>query len=198
MIVTKKGRFSLLVGAVSILAVIFTVRTGIFCQRARCLIPDPVNQFKPAEIYKDEYRIFQSKYVNGDLIARLLVETGINQFQSEAKINEHVRIIKTLYENRTSPYPGQISQEIVCQDGYKPVFGEKVINGIKVAHLTGFMTERFTFGACVDDLLTHRGIIAWFRCDKINTFNQIEFVLPKDYSGIDTNLDWWFNKINCR
>lgn len=198
MIVTRKGRFRLLAGAVSILAVIFIVRTGIFCQKPKCLIPDPINQFKLSEIYKDENRIFQAQYINGDLIARLMVETGINQSLSETKINEYVRTIKTLYENKTSPYPGQVSQKIVCQEGYKPIYGEKNFNGIKVTYLTGFMTGRFTFGACVDDLLTRRGIIAWFRCDKINTFNQVEFILPKNYPAVDSNLDRWFNKINCR
>jgi len=188
----------LLFGIVFIVTAILVAQNRIFCQKPRCLIPNPINQFRLVEVYKDDNRIFQAKYVNGDLIARLMVETGINQSQSETKINEYVRTIQTLYENRTSPYPGQVSQEIVCQEDYKPVYGEKNLNGIKVTYLTGFMTERFTFGACVDDLLTRRGVIAWFRCDRINTFNQIEFILPKNYPGVDNNLDQWFNKISCR
>ncbi len=88
--------------------------------------------------------------------------------------------LNALFEDRVSAYPGQASKEISCNQKYKPVIEKIAQNGTEIILARGMFTDRFTMGACVDDLLPYSGFIAWYWCPKTNILNQVEVISPKE------------------
>jgi len=68
----------------------------------------------------------------------------------------------------------------VCSDEYKPVFAEENINGIQVSYITGYFNKRMVLGACTEDQIFYKGILALFYCPETNQLFQLEIIAPSD------------------
>lgn len=158
------------------------------CQSTKCDIPEVLKRSKLSETYEDKPNRFRGLYENADSKVRIDIQARISQSQSGEIINLRIMALNALFEDRVSAYPGQVSREIACSQKYKPIIEKISQNNTEITLAKGLFTDRFTMGACVDDLLPYRGFIAWYWCSKTNTLNQVEVIGPKKNDKTDEIL----------
>ena len=158
------------------------------CQSAKCNIPEVLKRFKLSETYEDKPNRFRGLYENDNHKVRIDIQAKISQSQAGEIVRGREMALNALFEDRVSAYPGQISREITCSEKYKPMIEKIDQNGTETTLAKGLFTDRFTMGACVDDLLPNEGFIAWYWCSKTNTLNQVEVIGPKENDKTESIL----------
>ena len=94
-------------------------------------------------------------------------------------VSDKMFVIRTLYREIHSPYPGPLSNTIECAEEFKP---ERMEHPPFDYYLL-YATERLTYGACSWDLISYRVIMYFAFCEADNSFYQIELFIP---AGQDT------------
>lgn len=151
------------------------------CYDAKCRVPKFLSNLKQIEIYektKDRFRALYSGQIGK---VRLDLKSNVSNLQVQELFENRKASLESLFEERPATYPGTISRQTTCQQKYKPVIEKINQNNVEVTIAKNIMfTDRFTIGACVDDLLPNKGFIAWYWCQNTNTFYQVEALSPKD------------------
>lgn len=150
------------------------------CYDAKCRIPKFLSQLKQSEIYENNKNRFRALYSNQTEKVRIDIKTNINDSLAQELFKSRQTSLESLFEERPATYPGVISRQTTCQQKYKPVIENINQNNIDIIVAKDIMfTNRFTVGACVDDLLPNKGFIAWYWCPRIKSFYQVEYLQPK-------------------
>ena len=122
-------------------------------------------------------------------VLRIKAVEGIDKKSARVLVDNEITTINALYGAALSPYPGQISNEIVCDERFMPKFSTKQIGSLNYSYFSLFATERFTYGACSEDLISYNAILAWTYCNQKNAFYQFEFFSPEEnFSESNLNL----------
>lgn len=103
--------------------------------------------------------------------------TGIDKASADLLLEDEALTVKALYEAALSPYPGEISNQIVCNERFKPVFGTAEAK-LNFSYFALFATDRLTYGACSEDLVKYKAILAWAYCEKKKTLYRFELFAP--------------------
>ena len=119
---------------------------------------------------------------NGSAILKVGHARGIDVAKARQYIDEKRFGIESLYRSMPSPYPETITRTIECPDEFKPAF-----NMTESEHQDSFIyvlyaTERFTYGACSDDLIKYRAIFYLAYCREGNEIYNIELFMHPDES----------------
>lgn len=151
------------------------------CYDAKCRIPKFISKLKQVEVYEKNKNRFRALYSDQIKKVRLDIQTNINHSRAQELFRSRQASLESLFEERPATYPGTISRQTTCQQKYKPVVTKSDQNDAEITIANNMMfTDRFTMGACLDDLLPNKGFIAWYWCENTNTFYQIEALSPKD------------------
>lgn len=103
-------------------------------------------------------------------------------------------MIQSIYDSSFSPYPGAISNEIVCDPKFIPQLVSVDYRGLVIKYFIVYLSERLTYGVCVDDLARYRAVIAWAYCQTQSELRQLEFIAPKD-AGPEANQEFVIHNI---
>ena len=149
--------------------------------------------FELQETYKEDAVKKVFLYKNEENILRLKIIKNVDEDSAKNLINGEVLTMEALYGNALSPYPGAISNEIVCGSKFMPNKGNFFYNQVNATYFIAYLSERLTYGACAEDLAVYEGVISWAYCSKKREFRQMEFISPKN-SFSDAGID--FVKVN--
>lgn len=108
-----------------------------------------------------------------DKVLRIEAITGIGKASADMLMEDEALAVKALYEAALSPYPGEVSYLIVCNERFKPVFGTAEAK-LNFSYFALFATGRLTYGACSEDLVKYKAILAWAYCGKKETLYRLE------------------------
>lgn len=170
----------------------------LMCFIARCDFPKLPGDFLKTAIYQNTFTRFQAVYRRNDDVAQIDIQRKVPQDEARKSIYSKIELITNLYEKRFVAYPDIVSNEIVCSDSYKPIVGESNNQNSRVYYLVGLATNRFTFGACSDDLIAYKALVAWYWCSGSNSLIQLELMLPKDSSDADSEIQTVLHSLSCR
>ena len=131
----------------------------------------------------------KNQYLNIEVIS------GIDSNSADTLTESEIMGIKALYANALSPYPGEVSREIVCNDRYKPAFRDYVTDGRPYKYVLLHSTERFGLGACTDDSVKYKHLIGWKYCPQSSALFIIREFYPLD-STFDS-LEKMFLSFSC-
>lgn len=148
------------------------------CEKLGCLYLTGVDSFEVREIYQNDKDIYRALYGKNNDLLRVEIRNIKTEDQANKSIDAQTARMKALFENAAAPYPGEITNEIVCDKRFKPVFASDTINGIAITHFTGYLNDRLTFGACTEDQAVYRGIEALFYCKNQKKLYQLEIITP--------------------
>lgn len=87
-------------------------------------------------------------------------------------------LIESQYEPQPVPYPEFITNSKDCAEKFKPVKKEYAFGDYELL----FAGERFSFGACSDDLIKYKASLGYFYCEKRKTLYKLEYFIPKEES----------------
>ena len=121
-------------------------------------------------------------------ILKLKVIPGVEGTEAKKMIDGKMLTIEALYGNELSPYPGMISNEIVCSGDMIPKKQEIREGSLAIPYFVVALTDRFAYGNCVESETPYRGIIAWAYCPGKREYRQLELIYPKkefDENGLE-------------
>ncbi|MDO8551805.1 MAG: hypothetical protein Q7S03_03965 [bacterium] len=137
-----------------------------------------MDSYKIKEVYEDSPQIYRALLSKGKNFLRVEVKSDISTQDANSYIRSEVTKMNGLFENALAPYPGQISDEIVCPGQFKPVYKSEKINNLEVTSFTGFLNQRLTFGACTEDQAVYKGRINYFYCPAKEKIFALELITP--------------------
>ena len=111
-------------------------------------------------------------------ILKIEAITDIDKRSADILLEDKIVTIHALYGNALSPYPGEISNKIICNEEYLPEFDTTQSKSLDYSYFILFANERFTYGACSEDLVKYKAILAWTFCEGKNIFYQFELFAP--------------------
>jgi hypothetical protein len=169
------------------------------CKRLSCLRLPKNTQLKLVEVYEETTgSVYRARYQMNDTIVRVDVRYGIDSDTALDYIHGRIAGMKALYDNIRSPYPGLLSNEIVCDKEFKPVFESvKTASGLSVEKIVGFLNERLTFGSCIQDQAVYKGAMVLFACPSQKQLYQIELI-SKNVVYAQDKVDSFIRSIRCK
>lgn len=157
-----------------------------------------LDKFKVQEIYQDDRDVYRALLSKDSDLLRVDVRSSIPESDAEKRIQARITMMKVLFENAASPYPGEISDEIECGERYKPVFSVEEINGIQVSYFIGYLNKRLVFGVCTEDQIAYQGILSLFYCPSQSQLFQLEIITSKEkFSRSPEASREMFSSITC-
>jgi hypothetical protein len=171
-----------------------------FCSRLSCLAFDQKDTFILKDVYEERRNtVFRGLYTvqNSPLLFRVDVRSGIESGIAYDYIRGKIAGMKALYDNIQSPYPGLLSNEIVCDARFKPTYTTFVTpGGIEVYQISGFLNERYSFGSCVEDQIRYKDMRMLFSCKTKKQLYDLEFITPITSSAQDA-FDSFVKSVRC-
>jgi len=102
--------------------------------------------------------------------------------------------MKALFEEAPAPYPVDVSDSVVCDPSFAPVFQ----TNDTLAYFVGYLNNRMTFGSCSKDQAVYRGVLAFLHCPQRESVLQIELIIPKEkYTEKGSVLTEQFLSLRC-
>lgn len=187
MIITIKSVGFLLLGLVIIASAFFLINNLEFSKQGSVdeelqsigLYSEAFDGFTIEKKFFDETeQSTKLLYRRDDVVLKISSLDDIGKASADILLSDEIQTINALYANALSPYPGEISDEIMCPEKFKPEFHTRQTPWLNYSYFTLFATDRFTYGACTEDLVKYKSILAWTYCSKKNTFYRFEFFIP--------------------
>ena len=142
------------------------------CKYLGCIDFTGIKEYKIKDIYRDEKNLYSALYIRSDNLLRVEMKSDASREESDRNIESRTTTIISQFENSRSPYPGEISDEIKCDDKFKPIYRD--------GYVIAYLNSRLTYGACSEEGNAYRSLLTWQYCDKQKKLYQLEFIYPKD------------------
>ncbi len=149
------------------------------CPRLRCISIQNKHSFQQKEIYSDDKEAYRALYQSGDRFLRIEAKS-IPILSATGELEASVSQMKSMFEKAPAPYPGDISDAIVCDPAYIPVFRESATANGKIMYFTGYLNNRMTFGSCSKDQAVYKGIMTLTYCAKQHLLLKTELIAATD------------------
>lgn len=195
--ISTKRFFFLLIFLITLL-IVYVYRNANVCPKTGCFTMKDLDKFQVKEVYEDNNTVYRALLTNNNDTVRIEKKSGLTSNKAEKSIQAQITRMKALFENATSPYPGEISDEIVCGDEFKPIFSENNQNGLKISYFTGYLNNRLVFGACTKDQAVYKGNLVLFYCPDKKQLFQLEIIAPKDvYLASEGKYQQMIDSLSC-
>lgn len=152
------------------------------CTRISCLTLPKGAVWKLTDVYEEvRGSVYRARYQMGEIIVRVDVRFDVDPDASVDYIHGRIAGMKALYDNIRSPYPGLLSNEIVCDEGFKPTYKSyRTKQNVEVQEIIGYLNSRLTFGSCQIDQAVYKGMMVLFACPSKRQLYQIEFIQSRE------------------
>jgi hypothetical protein len=116
----------------------------------------------------------------GDTILKV---TKIKTDAPQKYVNDKKFLLESLFSPTTSPYPGFITNVVVCPEEFKPTMKDAENGTI----YTLFAGDRFTYGICAQDLVAYDSVYGVFDCKEKGIFEVQLFAKTKE--GLEPRIE---------
>jgi len=127
------------------------------------------------DIYSDTPQIYRALFSNKQRLLRIEA-SHMPQNISTQQLNASIMKEKAMFEKAPAPYPGEISDAIVCDPSYIPTYEEMHQGNSRIGLFIGYLNNRMTFGSCSQDQAVYKGALALMYCQKNNLLLRVELI----------------------
>ena len=131
-------------------------------------------------------------------VLKIEATDSIDNLSANRLIEEEVLTMRALYGAALTPYPGEISRQVVCNEEFMPAYNTTKTQWLSYTHISLYATERFTYGACAKDLVKYMAVIAWAYCDDRKTLYKLELFSPLEDSHSYGSLLDMITSLRCQ
>jgi hypothetical protein len=117
-------------------------------------------------------------YTNQSNLVKLEVIQDLDADAAQTIIKDGIMGIEALYANALSPYPGDISKEIVSDNRYRPKLAEKQRRHHTYRYFLLFANERFGYGVTTPDVIKYKSLAGWLYCEAERCLYKIRYFVP--------------------
>lgn len=158
---------------------IWKSRPVSLCGDLSCISMRDISAFQSQEIYSDTLRTYRALYSNKKRLLRIEARSAPKD-SSEAELKEEITKVKSMFEKAPAPYPGEISDAIVCDSTYKPQYREFESSTSRKYLFVGFLNNRLTFGSCSQNQAVNKGALVFMYCPNRSLLIRLELIAPTD------------------
>lgn len=150
------------------------------CRLLSCLSFPLTNNRKPTEIYENTPDAFRGSYTTSEGLIRVSKYANVKSPEGSANLTKTTMMrLEGLFADAKSPYPGPLSDEISCDNKYKPQPKTIVAGTNTMTYFYGYLNNRLQYGTCIDNQITHIGYNALLYCSGHSSWYQVEVIVPK-------------------
>ncbi|MBI3385617.1 hypothetical protein HY031_00875 [Candidatus Gottesmanbacteria bacterium] len=162
---------------------ILLARNGFFrrtlCSNLSCVRLNGIESFRLAELYTDTSSVYRALF--SSKTTKLRIEAlRVPAPQGERELGASIAQFAGLFEKAPAPYPGEISDRIVCDPAFVPTRYTASTNGGRLTYFIGYLNSRMTFGSCTKDQASYRGIVAFTYCPISSILLRIDLIAPTE------------------
>lgn len=158
------------------------------CKELSCIQFAGKSEFSIKEIYEKNNNVFRAFYSDKKRNLRVEVVSDINSYNAAEYINSRIARMNALFGNAFVPYPGDISNEIVCPKEFRPEFYKINKEGLEIQYFIANLNQELIYGSCSADQIVYNGIEAFVYCPKNRQVFQLEILESKEKFKKSENL----------
>lgn len=170
--------------AILIVLLLIFVAGLIWYHTSRChhvCISYPLSaSFRVQEIYQNDQNSYRALWAGNGASVRIEEQYNILPPQASQQIQIQATRMEALYEKAPAPYPGEITDSIVCGKKFLPEIQKRIVGTLEVTSIITYLNDRLAHGACADDQVVYRETMVLFYCPARKTLEQLEFIVPKE------------------
>jgi hypothetical protein len=168
-----------------------------YCYKLKCIDVN-LDGYEESVVYEHSRDTYKALYQNVAEGFVRIEKRKVGKDDQALLIDSAILKINALFENASSPYPGQISDEIECPEVFHPIETtidkEEVV--LKVVEV--YLTDRLAIGACSDAQAKYKEIVTWMYCEDHDRLYQIEYIIEKEKFEQKKNYYYsLFNHLSC-
>lgn len=108
------------------------------------------------------------------------ITTGISPEDAQQVIAERLNMIRLLFSNLPSPYPGAITNRVAVPDDLKPKLFMLATAAGEIPLYILSSNSRYTYGAMSDDMTAYKGGLTFIYDSETKTLYRIDLFIPKN------------------
>jgi hypothetical protein len=169
-----------------------------FCKNLDCILLDGKAKFTLSEVYTDTPSTFRALFYDNERYLRIEAKEVAAEFARQ-ELHAEVVKVKAMFEKAPAPYPGDVSDAIVCDPKFVPTYEEIPTDGIPLSLFVGYLNDRMTFGSCSQDQTVYRGILILTYCPRESLLLRAELITtPTDFSSHEQELMDHMKALRCK
>ncbi len=169
------------------------------CRGYACLSFADRQNFREIEQVENTNISYSGTLTKGSIHVRLEAYLAPTQDVAERFTQAKVMQLQGLFEVARSPYPGVLSNEIVCEDKFKPVVKETSLsNGLGATIITGYLNDRLQYGICLDDQIAYIGRTAMLYCNDQKKWYYFEAITKKSDPKANADATHLIQSLKCQ
>lgn len=168
------------------------------CDNLSCIRMEGISSFQEKDIYSNTPQIYRALFTDGEQMIRIEARKTTEE-SSISEIDAAVTKIKAMFEKAPAPYPGEISDAIVCDPAFVPAYEEIHTSETPLHLFVGFLNNRLTFGSCSETQAVYRGSLAFTYCPASQVLLRVELIAPTQYfTANEKNLMKKIRGLRCK
>lgn len=190
--------FFLIIIFVVILSIGFYL-SNLNCKKYNCLKFPGINNWQVSDVYENTDTSWRGYIKATDYDIRLHTVKKVNR----EKANEFSKIasmnILGLFDTAKSPYPGAVSDKVVCPEEFKPIKSTiKTKEGIQIELLQSYLNNRMQYGSCSINQISYHVFSSTFYCNKELSWYQLELIVPAETAEESSEYINLFKEVSCK
>jgi hypothetical protein len=132
------------------------------------------------ELSEVQSRRFSSEmtFTNAERLVRIEIVPELDSEGAQTLLNDSIMGVQALYANALSPYPGDISRQVVSDARFRPELVRTNWNSGARQYMLLFANDRFGYGAVTADVVKYRSLLGWIYCERARTFYKVRYFAP--------------------
>lgn len=116
--------------------------------------------------------------VSGKRRLKIEVISGIGRKEAEKTMEDRMQMIRSLFANLPSPYPGMVAGTVAVPDEVSPRMRMVTLSGTSLQLTILASNSRYTYGAMPVDLVAFRGGLLFYYEPQRGTLYRFDFFVP--------------------
>lgn len=156
------------------------------------------NLLAPFRFSESQVRRFSTEFTltNNGRVLKIEAMPNLGREGAQTMLDNGIMGVQALYANALSPYPGDISREVVSDARFRPQLVRTNWNGQPRDYVLLFANERFGYGATTADAARFRSLMGWFYCEREDVFYKVRCYFP--LAARKEELEMFFLSLTCR
>ncbi len=167
------------------------------CRDFHCIRMDKLDVFRLKDLYSDTPDAYRVLFQSGNQWLRIEAKP-VPLATSGQELNAAVTKVKAMFEKAPAPYPGDVSDAVVCDSRFVPTYEEIQTETNPLSLFVGYLNDRMTFGSCSENQAVYRGILALTYCPKQTLLLRIELIAKvSDFLSHEKELVDQIKSLRC-
>ena len=194
------ARISFIIGLVCLIIggwYFLQTRTAYLCDNLSCIHVPRSSSYVLRETYIRTPTLYRALYASGSDYLRIESQRILRK-DSDQAVLAAVAQMKAMYEKAPAPYPGDISDAVVCDPDFVPTYKEIPRRSGTLYLFRGYLNNRMTFGSCSKSQAVYKGYLVYMYCAQSQQFVRTEFIYPvSEFAAREVDIEKEIQQVSC-